>query len=75
MITFEKNVPLAKKKNWRERSGSIYREVVQNMEIWDSYLFKDKKIVTVSANVALYKWDRMFTARTVEWGVRVWRIS
>ncbi len=69
MVTFDKNVPIP-----RGRANSV-RGILQSMEVWDSYLFEGKKINSITAIIATNKGDNMYTARTVEWGVRVWRIS
>jgi len=69
MVTFDKNVPIP-----RGRANSV-RGILQSMEVWDSYLFEGKKINSITAIIATNKWDNKYTARTVEWGVRVWRIS
>lgn len=70
MVTFDKNVPIPP----RGRANSV-RGILQSMEVLDSYLFEGKKINSIVAIIATIKWDNKYTARTVEWGVRVWRIS
>lgn len=70
MMTFEKNIPII-----REYS---MREIIQSMEVGDSYLFKEKSIRTIASIISKYRNDRKnrkYITRQVEWWVRAWRVE
>lgn len=73
MVTFDKNITIPNLK--RKGKENSMRNILQSMYVWDSFLFDWKKIKSLSAAIARYKEDRMFLSRTVEWGVRVWRVQ
>jgi len=74
MIEIEKGIPLPEVK--RGRKGN-YRYPWRDMAIGDSFLAPDADIryMAASAVGARKRLGRRFACRTVEGGVRVWRIE
>ena len=75
-LKIEKGVPVPSKGRGLGRGPNL-RVTLSLMKVGDSIFFEQAKIASVSSQVCQYqeKLSMKFTCRTVEGGVRVWRVS
>jgi uncharacterized protein (DUF2249 family) len=74
MIQIEKSVPLPKKEDGRKRTKFPW----DSMEVGDSFFVEGTKRTSMSSNITQINATRApkkFTQRSVEGGVRVWRVA
>ena len=70
-LVIDKNIPLPDKR-------SVYKDIWDNMDVGDSFLVPPESKVTIRSSVyyANKKHSpKRFTIRTIESGVRIWRIE
>lgn len=71
----EKNIPI---NGYVQLTARKDKYPFRFMKIGDSFFAKEKKMNTISVSVAGYNkklFPKRFAARTVEGGVRVWRVK
>ena len=80
MFAVDQNIPIAPKKSSPRPNAKCWRYPFDRMEVGDSFFLPPRKDgVLPNVNAAAKQWGdkrgRKFSVRSVDGGVRVWRVK